>query len=127
MVTNCEDEQGVEHVERPEPTRVEPLVREDRLQEDQQEDHHRKADDRPAHLCDDRGDQHQDRYEMQNEEAPLSVGLEAFATENAQAGEEELNRDGDNEQPGEPGEDLARHANAGFSILENVDRPRAES
>lgn len=45
---------------------------------------------------------------MQHEEAPLSVGLEAFATEDAQAGEEELNRDGDNEQPGESGEDLAR-------------------
>jgi hypothetical protein len=51
---------------------------------------------------------HQDRYQMEDDEAPLPVRLQAFAAQYAEAREEELDRNGENEQPGEPDEDLAR-------------------
>ena len=45
---------------------------------------------------------------MEDDEAPLPVCLQAFAAQHAEACEEELDRNGENEQPGEPDEGLAR-------------------
>lgn len=63
---------------------------------------------RPAHATDDRDDEHQYRYEVEDEEAPLPVRLRAFAAQDAKAGEEKLDRNRKNEQPGKPDEELAR-------------------
>jgi hypothetical protein len=107
VVTQSEDEQSIEHVERPEPTRVELRVGEQRLQEDEQDEPHREGDDGSPHTTDDRGDEHQDRYEVQDEEAPHPVRLHALSSQDPEAGEEELDRNGEDEQPGKPDEELA--------------------
>jgi hypothetical protein len=112
MVTEREDEQGVEHVERSEPTRIELRVGEERLHEDEEEENHCQSQDCASHTADDRGDEHQDRYEVENDEAPQPVGLHAFAAEDTKAGEEELDRNSEDEEPGKPDERLARHIHA---------------
>ena len=61
MVTKGEYEQSVEHMKRPQPTRIELRVGEERLHEDEQEEKHCQDDDGPPHAANDRGDEHQDR------------------------------------------------------------------
>jgi hypothetical protein len=109
MVTQGEDEQSVEHVQRSQPTRIKLSVGEERLHEDEQEESHRQSEDCSSHSANDCGDEHQDRDEMEDEEAPRPVQLHAFAAQDAKAGEEELDRNGENEQPGKPDERLSRY------------------
>ena len=47
-----------------------------------------------SHAAGDRGDEHQDRDEVQHDEPPLSVRLNALAAQHAETGEEELHADG---------------------------------
>jgi hypothetical protein len=108
MVTKGEDEQGVEHVERSQPTRIELRVGEERLHENQQEENRCQSQDGPSHTADDGGDKHQDRYEVEDDEAPQPVRLDAFAAEDTKAGEEELDRNSEDKEPGKPDEQLAR-------------------
>ena len=108
-VAKGEDEQSVEHVQRPQPTRIKLRVYEERLQKHEQEECQRQADDGPAHAANDRGEEHQDRYEVEDDEPPLPVRFQAFAAQDAKAGQEKLDCNGENKQPGEPDEDLARH------------------
>jgi hypothetical protein len=107
MVAKGEDEQGVEHVQRSQPTRIKLGVGEERLHEDEQEEKRRQSEDGPSHSANERGDEHQDRDEVEDEEAPRPVQLHAFAAQDAKAGEEELDRNGENEQPSKSHEDLA--------------------
>ena len=65
--------------------------------------------DGPSHAADDRGDEHQDRYQVQYEEAPQTVRLYAFAAQDPEAREEELDRNGENEQPGKYDERPSRY------------------
>jgi len=85
MVAEGEDEQSVEDVERPKPTRVELRVGEERLQKHEQEQRRRQAENCAPHAADDRRDEHQDRYEVEDDEAPLPVRLQAFAAQYAEA------------------------------------------
>ena len=96
-------------MQRPKPTRVQLRVGEDRLHEHEQEEHHCQGKDGPSHAADDRGDEHQDRYQVQYEEAPQTVRLYAFAAQDPEAREEELDRNGENEQPGKYDERPSRY------------------
>ena len=109
MVTKGEDKQRVEDVQRSQPPRIELRIGEERLHKHEQEENHRQSEDIPPHSADDRGDEHQDRYEVQDDEAPLPVGIEAFAAEDTKASEEELDRNSENKQPSQPDEELARY------------------
>jgi hypothetical protein len=66
-----------------------------------------RGDDSSAHAPDDRSDEHQDRYEVEDEEAPLPMRLHALASQDSEASEQELDRNSENEQPSEPDEELA--------------------
>ena len=46
---------------------------------------------------------------MEDDEAPPPMRLYAFAAQDTKAGEEKLDRNSENEQPGKPDEQLARH------------------
>ena len=70
---------------------------------------HCQDDDSSPHAAHDRGDEHQDRYEVEDEEAPQPVRLDAFAAEDTKAGEEKLDRNSEDKQPGKPAEQPARH------------------
>jgi hypothetical protein len=107
IVTKGEDEQSVEHVERPKPTRVKLRIGEDRLDEHEQEEQHCQADDRPPHAPDDRGYEHQDRDDMEDEEAPRSMRFHTFAAQDTKACEKKLDRNGENKQPSKPDERLS--------------------
>jgi hypothetical protein len=109
MVTKGEDEKSVEHMQRPQPLRMKLRVGEERLHEDEQEENHCQDDDGSPYAADDRGDEHQDRYEVEDEEAPQPVRLHAFAAKDTKAGEEKLNSNSEDKQPGKAGENLARH------------------
>jgi hypothetical protein len=96
-------------VQRSQPARIKLRIGEERLHKHEQEENHRQSEDAPPHAADDRGDEHQDRYEVQDDEAPLPVRLYALAAEDTKAGEEELDRNGENKQPSKPDEKLARY------------------
>jgi hypothetical protein len=104
-----EDEQSVEHVQRSQPLRMKLRVGEERLHKHEQEQNHGQCEDVPPHSADDRGNEHQDRYEVEDDEAPLPVRLHAFAAEDTKACEEELDRNSKDKQPSKPDEELARY------------------
>jgi hypothetical protein len=54
-------------------------------------------------------EQHEDRYEVEDDEPPLPVRLHGFAAEDTEAGEEELHRDSEHKQPSKPEVELARY------------------
>jgi hypothetical protein len=109
MITKGEDEQSVEHVQRSQPLRMKLRVGEERLHKHEQEQNHGQGEDIPPHSADDRGNEHQDRYEVEDDEAPLPVRLHAFAAEDTKASEEELDRNSKDKQPSKPDEELARY------------------
>jgi len=67
-------------------------VSEERLKEHEQEESYRQSDEVPTHATNDRGNQHQDRDQMEDDEAPLPVRLDALPAQYAETGEQKLDR-----------------------------------
>jgi hypothetical protein len=109
ILTKREDEQRVEHVERSKPIGVDLRICEQRLQKHEKKERHGKADYGPPNAADDRGGEHQDRNQVKDDEAPLPVRLQAFAAQDAKAGQEKLDNNCENEHPRKSDEDPARH------------------